>query len=46
MAMVSAPQMVPTGIIQYRYGSPGTVEYNITVNAIGTAGVMSTLTKK
>lgn len=42
----TAPQMVPTGIIQYRYGNPGTAEYNITVNAIGTAGVMSTLTKK
>lgn len=42
----TAPQMVPTGIIQYRYGSPGTAEYNITVNAIGTAGVISTLTKK
>lgn len=42
----TAPQMLPTGIIQYRYGSPGTSEYNITVNAIGTAGVMSTLTKK
>lgn len=42
----TAPQMVPTGAIQYRYGSPGTAEYYITVNAIGTAGVMSTLTKK
>ncbi len=42
----TAPQMVPTGIIQYRYGSPGTAEYNVTVNAIGTAGVMSTITKK
>lgn len=42
----TAPQMVPTGIIQYRYGNPGTTEYNITVNAIGTAGVMSTVTKK
>ncbi len=42
----TAPQMVPTGVIQYRYGNPGTAEYNITVNAIGTAGVMSTLTKK
>ncbi len=42
----TAPQMVPTGIIQYRFGSPGTAEYNITVNAIGTGGVMSTLTKK
>lgn len=42
----TAPQMVPTGVIQYRYGSPGTAEYNITINAIGTAGVMSTITKK
>ncbi len=42
----TAPQMVPTGIIQYRFGNPGTSEYNITVNAIGTAGVMSTITKK
>jgi hypothetical protein len=42
----TAPQLVPTGIIQYRYGAPGTAEYNITVNAIGTAGVMSTITKK
>ena len=42
----TAPQMVPSGIITYKYGSPGTAEYFITVNAIGTAGVMSTLTKK
>lgn len=42
----TAPQLVPTGVIQYRYGNPGTTEYNITVNAIGTAGVMSTITKK
>lgn len=42
----TAPLMVPTGIIQYRYGNPGTSEYNITVNAIGTAGSMTTLTKK
>ena len=42
----TAPQLVPTGVIQYRYGAPGTAEYNITVNAIGTAGVMSTITKK
>ena len=42
----TAPQLVPTGIIQYRYGNPGTAEYNVTVNAIGTAGVMSTITKK
>jgi hypothetical protein len=42
----TAPLMVPSGIITYKYGNPGTAEYNITVNAIGTAGVMSTLTKK
>ncbi len=42
----TAPQMVPSGIITYKYGNPGTAEFNITVNAIGTAGVMSTLTKK
>lgn len=42
----TAPQMIPSGKIIYKYGSPGTSEYNITVNAIGTAGVMSTLTKK
>jgi hypothetical protein len=42
----TAPLMVPSGMITYKYGSPGTAEYNITVNAIGTAGVMSTLTKK
>ncbi|MEO6253585.1 MAG: PKD domain-containing protein [Ferruginibacter sp.] len=42
----TAPQMVPTGKITYKYGAPGTAEYNITVNAIGTAGVMSTVTKK
>jgi hypothetical protein len=42
----TAPQLVPTGVIQYRYGIPGTAEYNITVNAIGTAGSLSTITKK
>ncbi len=42
----TAPQMVPTGTIQYRYGNPGTAEYNITINAIGTAGSLSTITKK
>ena len=42
----TAPQMVPSGIIQYRFGNPGTAEYNISVNAIGTGGAMSTITKK
>jgi hypothetical protein len=42
----TAAQMVPSGVIKYRYGSPGTTEFTITVNAIGTAGVMSTISKK
>lgn len=42
----NAAQMVPSGVITYKYGAPGTAEYNITVNAIGTAGSMSTITKK
>jgi hypothetical protein len=42
----TAPQMVPSGVINYRYGNPGTTEFTITVNAIGTAGVMSTISKK
>ena len=41
----TAPQMVPSGVITYRYGNPGTTTYTITVNAIGTAGVMSTISK-
>lgn len=39
-------RMVPGGTIRYRYGTPGTKEYIVTVNAIGTAGVVSTLSKK
>ena len=39
-------KMVPGGKIRYRYANPGTNEYVITVNAIGTAGVVSTLSKK
>lgn len=42
----NAAQMVPSGVITYKYGAPGTAEYNITVNAIGTAGSTSTITKK
>lgn len=40
------PQLVPSGVITYKYGAPGLAEYNITVNAIGTAGAISTITKK
>lgn len=39
-------RMVPGGTVRYRYGTPGTQEYVVTVNAIGTAGVVSTISKK
>ncbi len=42
----NAALMVPSGVITYKYGAPGIAEYNITVNAIGTAGATSTITKK
>jgi hypothetical protein len=42
----TAPALVPTGDTTYKYGAPGTAEYNITVNAIGKAGTTSTITKK
>ncbi len=42
----TAPLMVPSGVITYRYGNPGTEEYTISVNAIGVAGNMSTISKK
>lgn len=39
-------KMVPSGTIVYKYGVPGTHEYTVTVNAIGTGGVVSTISKK
>ncbi|MEP6713699.1 MAG: PKD domain-containing protein [Ferruginibacter sp.] len=39
-------QVVPSGIIAYKYTNPGTSEYTITVNAIGTGGATSTISKK
>ncbi|ULQ55228.1 PKD domain-containing protein [Flavihumibacter rivuli] len=39
-------QMVPSGKVSYKYKTPGTKEYTITVNAVGTGGVMSTISKK
>ena len=42
----TSAQLVPTGVIKYRYGNPGTTTYTITVNAIGTAGVISTISKQ
>lgn len=38
-------QVVPSGSITYKYANPGTSDYTITVNAIGTAGVQSTISK-
>lgn len=39
-------QVVPTGTINYKYTNPGTYEYTITVNAVGTGGVISSVSKK
>jgi hypothetical protein len=39
-------QMVPTGNIVYKYATPGTQEYTITVNAVGPGGIQTVLSKK
>jgi hypothetical protein len=39
-------QMLPSGTINYKYTSPGTADYTITVNAVGTGGITSTISKK
>lgn len=39
-------QVVPSGTISYKYTTPGTNEYTIVVNAIGTGGSISTISKK
>ena len=39
-------EMVPSGVITYKYTSPCTSDYNITVNAIGTGGIISNTSKK
>lgn len=39
-------QVVPDGKINYRYTTPGVNEYTIVVNAVGTGGTISTITKK
>jgi hypothetical protein len=38
-------QMVPSGIIQYKYKKPGVNQYVITVSAVGTGGVVSNISK-
>lgn len=39
-------QMVPSGSITYKYATPGTNEYTITVTAVGTGGITSVISKK
>ncbi|GAB2831810.1 PKD domain-containing protein [Ferruginibacter profundus] len=39
-------QVVPSGAITYKYTNPGTYDYTVTVNAVGTAGIISTISKK
>ncbi len=39
-------QMVPSGKIAYKYVTPGTNEYTVSVNAVGTGGATTTLSKK
>ena len=37
--------MVPSGVINHKYTNPGTNVYTVTVNAIGTGGATSTISK-
>ena len=37
--------LVPSGKITYKYTTPGVNKYTITVNAIGTGGIISTISK-
>jgi hypothetical protein len=37
--------LVPSGKITYKYTTPGVAKYTITVNAIGTGGIISTMSK-
>lgn len=39
-------KMVSSGTITYKYTNPGTYNYIVTVNAVGTAGTTSTISKK
>lgn len=38
-------RVVPTGSIEYHYTVTGTHDYTITVNAVGTGGIISTISK-
>ncbi len=39
-------RVVPTGTLTYKYANPGTNDYTITVNAVGTGGSTSTISKR
>lgn len=39
-------QVVSSGVITYKYTNPGTYDYTITVNAVGTGGIISSISKK
>ena len=39
-------KMVPSGSINYKYTNPGSYDYTVTINAIGTGGTTSTISKK
>lgn len=39
-------KVVPSGTIVYKYNNPGTHDYTITVNAVGTGGSLSTISKR
>ena len=39
-------RVVPSGALTYKYTNPGTSTYTITVNAVGTGGSLSTISKR
>lgn len=39
-------QVVPSGIVTHKYTNPGTFDYTISVNAVGTGGSISTISKR
>jgi PKD domain len=39
-------KVVPSGTITYKYTNPGTYNYTISVNAVGTGGSISTISKR
>lgn len=39
-------EKVPSGVVTHKYASPGTASYTITVNAVGTGGALSTISKR